>query len=40
MYPTKKQAISIHKFNHFLAKWNDTYRKRGKGSPIRFAPSF
>jgi putative transposase len=39
LYPTKKQVISIHKsigssrfvFNHFLAKWNDTYRETGKG---------
>jgi putative transposase len=31
LYPTKKQAISIHKSNHFLAKWNDTYRGTGKG---------
>jgi putative transposase len=39
LYPTKKQAISIHKsigssrfvFHHFLARWNDTYRETGKG---------
>jgi putative transposase len=39
LYPTKKQAISIHKsigysrfvFHHFLAKWNDTYRETGEG---------
>lgn len=39
IYPTKEQEISIAKtigcsrfvFNHFLAKWNDTYKETGKG---------
>lgn len=39
IYPTKKQEILIAKtigcsryvFNHFLAKWNDTYQATGKG---------
>jgi putative transposase len=39
LYPNKKQAILINKFigasrfiyNHFLAKWNDTYKEIGKG---------
>ncbi len=39
IYPNKEQEILINKtfgcsrfvFNHFLAKWNDTYKKTGKG---------
>lgn len=39
IYPTKEQAILIHKtigcarfvYNHFLSKWKDTYRETGKG---------
>src|SRR5699024_4727956 len=39
IYPNKKQMELINKtfgcsrfvFNHFLAKWNDTYKKTGKG---------
>ncbi|QKG86069.1 IS200/IS605 family element transposase accessory protein TnpB [Kroppenstedtia pulmonis] len=39
IYPTKEQATLIHKsigcsrfvFNHFLAKWEDTYQETGKG---------
>ena len=39
IYPTKEQEILIAKtigcsrfvFNHFLAKWNDTYKETGKG---------
>lgn len=39
IYPTREQAILINKtigcsrfvFNHFLAKWNDTYGETGKG---------
>jgi len=39
IYPTKEQEILITKtfgcsrfvFNHFLAKWNDTYKETGKG---------
>lgn len=39
IYPNKKQRILIAKttgcarfvFNHFLGKWNETYRKTGKG---------
>ncbi|MDG4657617.1 IS200/IS605 family element RNA-guided endonuclease TnpB [Ectobacillus antri] len=39
LYPNKKQEILIAKtigcsrfvFNHFLAKWNDTYKETGKG---------
>lgn len=39
LYPNKEQAILINKsigssrfiFNHFLAKWNDTYKETGKG---------
>lgn len=39
LYPTKEQAILINKsigssrfvFNHFLAKWNETYKETGKG---------
>ncbi|MGG3451199.1 IS200/IS605 family element RNA-guided endonuclease TnpB [Domibacillus aminovorans] len=39
IYPTKKQEILITKtigcsrfvFNHFLSKWNDTYKETGKG---------
>lgn len=39
IYPTEKQKILIAKtigcsrfvFNHFLAKWNDTYKATGKG---------
>ncbi|MFZ3580018.1 IS200/IS605 family element RNA-guided endonuclease TnpB [Virgibacillus sp. DJP39] len=39
IYPNQNQAILINKtigcsrfvFNHFLAKWNTTYRKTGKG---------
>ncbi|MDQ0418988.1 putative transposase, partial [Croceifilum oryzae] len=39
LYPTKKQVILINKsigssrfvFNHFLAKWSDTYKETGKG---------
>ncbi|EST56670.1 transposase IS605 [Brevibacillus panacihumi W25] len=39
IYPTKEQEVFIAKtigcsrfvFNHFLAKWNETYKKTGKG---------
>ncbi len=39
IYPNKKQEIVIAKtigcsrfvFSHFLARWNDTYKKAGKG---------
>ena len=39
IYPTKEQEILIAKtigcsrfvFNHFLGKWNDTYKETGKG---------
>src|SRR5690606_25609400 len=39
IYPTKEQEILITKtfgcsrfvFNHFLAKWNETYKETGKG---------
>lgn len=39
IYPNKEQATLINKtigcsrfvFNHFLSKWNDTYRETGKG---------
>lgn len=39
LYPNKEQEILINKtfgcsrfvFNHFLAKWNDTYKATGKG---------
>lgn len=39
IYPTKEQATLINKsigcsrfvFNHFLAKWNETYKETGKG---------
>lgn len=39
IYPTQEQAILINKsigcsrfvFNHFLAKWNETYKETGKG---------
>ena len=39
IYPNKEQEILIAKtigcsrfvFNHFLAKWNDTYKETGKG---------
>ena len=39
IYPNKEQEILINKtfgccrfvFNHFLAKWNDTYKETGKG---------
>ena len=39
IYPTKEQEILITKtfgcsrfvFNHFLAKWNETYQETGKG---------
>ncbi|WP_240377281.1 IS200/IS605 family element RNA-guided endonuclease TnpB [Bacillus piscicola] len=39
IYPNKEQEILISKtigcsrfvFNHFLSKWNDTYKKTGKG---------
>ncbi|ASR48866.1 transposase [Paenibacillus kribbensis] len=39
LYPTKEQEMLIHKtigcsrfvFNHFLSKWNDTYKATGKG---------
>ena len=39
IYPTKNQEILISKtigcsryvFNHFLTKWNDTYKTTGKG---------
>lgn len=39
IYPSKEQEILIAKtigcsrfvFNHFLAKWNDTYKAKGKG---------
>ncbi|MBB6175212.1 putative transposase [Anoxybacillus tengchongensis] len=39
MYPNKKQEVLINKtfgcsrfvFNHFLVRWNDTYKKTGKG---------
>lgn len=39
IYPNKEQAILINKtigcsrfvFNHFLSKWNDTYKETGKG---------
>ncbi|MRI68406.1 helix-turn-helix domain-containing protein, partial [Gracilibacillus thailandensis] len=39
IYPTKEQERQIAKtigcsrfvFNHFLAKWNDTYQETGKG---------
>lgn len=39
IYPTKEQAVLIVKtigcsrfvFNHFLAKWNETYKETGKG---------
>ncbi|WP_028776918.1 IS200/IS605 family element RNA-guided endonuclease TnpB [Shimazuella kribbensis] len=39
LYPTTKQAALINKsigcsrfvFNHFLGKWNDTYKETGKG---------
>ncbi|PTM58207.1 IS200/IS605 family element RNA-guided endonuclease TnpB [Desmospora activa] len=39
LYPTKEQAILINKsigcsrftFNHFLAKWNESYESTGKG---------
>jgi len=39
IYPNKEQQTGIHQmfgccrfvFNHFLAKWNDTYRETGKG---------
>lgn len=40
IYPTPEQTTLIHKmfgcsrfvFNHFLAKWNQTYQETGKGS--------
>ena len=40
IYPTKEQEVLIVKtigcsrfvFNHFLAKWNETYKETGKGS--------
>ena len=39
IYPNKQQEVLINKtfgccrfiFNHFLAKWNDTYKETGKG---------
>lgn len=39
IYPNKEQEILITKtfgcsrfvFNHFLAKWNETYKETGKG---------
>lgn len=39
LYPTAEQATLINKtigcsrfvFNHFLVKWNDTYKETGKG---------
>lgn len=39
VYPNKEQEVLINKtfgcvrfiFNHFLAKWNDTYKETGKG---------
>ena len=39
IYPTKEQEVLIVKtigcsrfvFNHFLAKWNETYKETGKG---------
>ncbi|MGU4876467.1 helix-turn-helix domain-containing protein, partial [Escherichia coli] len=39
IYPNKEQEILIGKtigcsrfvFNHFLAKWNETYKETGKG---------
>ncbi|MCT4781085.1 helix-turn-helix domain-containing protein, partial [Exiguobacterium antarcticum] len=39
IYPTKEQEILIAKtigcscfvFNHFLAKWDETYKATGKG---------
>src|SRR5690606_36012895 len=39
IYPNKEQEILINKtfgcsrfvFNHFLAKWNETYQETGKG---------
>ncbi|SDX48385.1 putative transposase [Marininema mesophilum] len=39
LYPTKEQTILIHKsigcsrftFNHFLARWNESYDSTGKG---------
>jgi putative transposase len=43
IYPTPEQALLIHKtmgccryiFNHFLAKWNDTYQVTGRGLSYR-----
>ncbi len=43
LYPTKEQERQIAKtigcsrfiFNHFLAKWNDTYKETGKGLTYR-----
>jgi putative transposase len=45
--PNKEQAILINKtmgcsrfvFNHFLAKWNDTYKTTGKGLTYRACSS-
>lgn len=43
IYPNKEQQILINKtigcaqfvFNHFLAKWNETYKETGKGLTYR-----
>lgn len=47
IYPNKKQEVLIAKtigcsrfvFNHFLAKWNDTYKETGKGLTYNFCYS-